>query len=129
MSTTYDEIMEIMHSVEALSPVFSDQEIINKIHSWIPSYSCESAAKGYFMVVSTVLHFRPHLEEQLLTKAIEPLYYLGIDNTQDVLGWIKHYQHSKGHYRPRKYGSQWLNKIHSKVEVIHRVLSQLSEED
>ncbi|GIO06244.1 hypothetical protein J31TS6_22720 [Brevibacillus reuszeri] len=129
MSTNYNEIMDIIYSLETNTSKMPDQEIINKILSWTPSYSCESAAEGYFMVVSTVLHFRPHLEEQLIIKAIEPLYYLGIDNPQDVIGWINHYHLSKGPYRPWKYGSHWLGTAHTKVEIFQRALLQLSEED
>ncbi|GAB1529622.1 MULTISPECIES: hypothetical protein [Brevibacillus] len=129
MSTNYNEIMDIICSLETNTSKMSDQEIINKIFSWTPSYSCESAAKGYFMVVSTVLHCRPHLEEQLIIKAIEPLYYLGIDNSQDVIGWINHYQLSKGQYRPWKYGSHWLSTAHTKVEAFQKALLLLSEED
>lgn len=129
MSTKYDEILEIIYSLEANTSEFSDQEIIDKINSWIPSYTCESAAKGYFMVMSTVLNFRPHLQEQLILKAIEPLYFLGLDNTQDILGWLRDYQFSKGKYRPRKYGSHWLRTVPSKVEIIQKALLQLSEED
>ncbi|MFF2529973.1 hypothetical protein ACFVS2_13830 [Brevibacillus sp. NPDC058079] len=127
MSTNFDEIMTLIYSIESHTCTASDQEIIQKIHSWIPSYTCPTAAEGYFMVVSTVLHFRPQLEEELLKIAIEPLYYWGLDNAQDILSWIKQYQFSKGGYRPRKNGLQWLSKANSKVEQIDKTLRYLKD--
>lgn len=129
MSTKSEEIMDIINSLETNTSNISDQDIIQKINSWIPSYSCESAAKGYFMFVSTVLNFRPHLEDHLLIKAIEPLYYLGIDNAKDIISWVKLYQVSKEWYPPRKSGLMWLGTIHEKDEVIKKLLKHLSEEE
>lgn len=61
----------------------------------------------------------------MIIKAIEPLYYLGIDNPQDVIGWINHYHLSKGQYRPWKYGSHWLGTAHTKVDIFHKALRRL----
>ncbi|MFF0830495.1 hypothetical protein ACFYU8_26830 [Brevibacillus sp. NPDC003359] len=127
MPTKSDEIMTLIYSIESHTCTASDQEIIQKVYSWIPSYTCPTAAEGYFMVISTVLHFRPQLEEDLLKKAIEPLYYLGLDNAQDILSWIKQYQFSTGGYRPRKNGLQWLSKANSRVEQFEKALCYLKD--
>lgn len=125
----YNEIQDLIDSVEK-GQVISDGEIIEKVYTFIPSYSCEPAAQGYVAVVSSILYFRPSLEHQLLKKALEPLYFLGIEKSSDILDWVESYITKKDKYlSPSAFGMIWLDNFHTKKDIVDLLLDELRSEN
>lgn len=88
----------------------TDEEIVENFYTWIPSYTCERAAEGYFSFLSSVVDYKPQLIEPLLKKAIEPVYYLGFENAESILHWVEYFVNKPDthDYRPSNSGKLWL---------------------
>ncbi|WP_163856101.1 hypothetical protein [Paenibacillus elgii] len=106
---TYREMELIQRRIEDGDTSMADADLVEKFISWIPSYNCESAAEGYFSFLSSIAKYKPTLIEPLLKKAIEPVYYLGYENSEDILNWVAYFSKPQNTmYVPSELGKVWL---------------------
>jgi hypothetical protein len=121
------EIFGLQHDIEEGNVSLSDEEIIEKFETWIPSYNAEGAAEGYFSFISSISFHKPQLIPILLRKAVEPLYFLGIESVEEVLKWAEIYlKNSNAIYKPSVDGQKWLNNDLSKYrEQISEILREI----
>ncbi|WP_088831983.1 hypothetical protein [Paenibacillus tyrfis] len=108
---TYREMEQIQRGIEDGDTSMVDADLVEKFISWIPSYNCESAAEGYFSFLSSIAKYKLTLIEPLLKKAIEPVYYLGYENSEEILNWAAYFaQLQNAMYVPSELGKVWLCK-------------------
>ncbi|GMX65994.1 hypothetical protein Elgi_52650 [Paenibacillus elgii] len=106
---TYQEMERIQRRIEDGDTSMADADLVEKFISWVPSYNCESAAAGYFSFLSSIATYKPTLIEPLLKKAIEPVYYLGYENSEEILSWAASFAKARNAmYVPPELGKVWL---------------------
>lgn len=106
---TYQEMERIQRRIEDGDTSMADADLVEKFISWIPSYNCESAAAGYFSFLSSIATYKPTLIEPLLKKAIEPVYYLGYESSEEILNWVAYFAKLQNTmYVPSEIGKVWL---------------------
>lgn len=69
----------------------SEREIYSNILLYNNSLqtNCENASMDLYIVISNVCYSKNAIIPSLVRIFIRPLYYLGIEKSQDVLNWIK----------------------------------------
>lgn len=69
----------------------SEREIYSNILLYNNSLqtNCENASMDLYIVISNVCYSKNTIIPSLVRIFIRPLYYLGIEKSQDVLNWIK----------------------------------------
>ncbi|GAA4850259.1 hypothetical protein GCM10023310_30960 [Paenibacillus vulneris] len=120
----------IQRRIEVGDASLVDNEIVKKFLTWLPSYNCESAAEGYFSILSSIAKYKPQIIEPLLKKAIEPIYFLGYDSSKDIIGWASHFANSSNvAYKPSESGRVWLtHELPNYEEFIERCLKEYMSE-
>ncbi|ODM24588.1 hypothetical protein A7W90_18270 [Clostridium sp. Bc-iso-3] len=75
----------------------TEREIYNNILLYNNSLqtNCETASMDLYIVISNVCYSKGIIIPSLLRIFIRPLYYLGIEKSQDVLNWIKWFLNHK----------------------------------
>lgn len=89
--------------------------------------NCESAAKTLLPLAAFICLYRRDLEKEMLRLAIEPLYQLGIEKSEDVIGWVEKFISTKeNHFGITKEAEQWLlNDFPKKKELIEFIINEL----
>ena len=86
--TTRKEIDEMLSSLNEGRCNLSDDEITVKVGCFIPSQGCEGAAEGYLELLATVLPYRTNIAYNLLIIALQPIYYMGLEETESLCQYI-----------------------------------------
>ncbi|MGO4543001.1 hypothetical protein [Paenibacillus sp. 2TAB19] len=86
--TPHEEIDEMLSSLENGICNLSDDEITVKVGCFIPSQGCEGAADGYLKLLATVSPFRTNITQNLLIIALQPIYYMGFEETESLCQYI-----------------------------------------
>lgn len=130
MTIVSEEMKTLIVSIETGGVDVIDQDVIDEVSNYIPSYNCEAAAEGYFALISSILFFRPSLEHELLKKAIEPLYFFGILDASDIMLWVENYIKKENKYMlPTTYGLMWLENFHTKQNLVNLLLHEIHNEN
>lgn len=129
MASFDPKIRLLIHSIENAEVDIPDQEVIDEFYQFNPSYECWTAAEGYLAVASSILYFRPSLEEVLLKKVLEPLYFLGIEDPSVIMLWADDYIKRENKYlTPTIYGMKWLKNFDQKKDVVVKLFHKVCEE-
>lgn len=119
----------IIKELENKECLLTDNEILKNIEIFNNALqtNCQSAAVSLFSFLSSICYFHSTLEKELISIAIEPLYWLGIDKTEGILKWVKCFLVKKEyHYELAKSGEKWLkNTFFSKKDLIEIILYEL----
>ncbi|WNR46891.1 hypothetical protein [Paenibacillus roseipurpureus] len=86
--TTREEIDELLTSLEDGDCNLSDDEITVKVGCFIPSQGCEGAANGYLELLAAVSPLRTNITQNLLIIALQPIYYMGYEETESLCQYI-----------------------------------------
>ncbi len=86
--TTREEIDELLSSLEDGICNLSDDEITVKVGCFIPSQGCEGAADGYLELLAAISPFRTNITQDLLIIALQPIYYMGFEETESLCQYI-----------------------------------------
>ncbi|MBA2937287.1 hypothetical protein HZF08_03140 [Paenibacillus sp. CGMCC 1.16610] len=86
--TTREEIDELLSSLEDGICNLTDDEIIIKVGRYIPSQGCEGAVHGYLEMLAAVSPFRTNITHNLLVIALQPIYYMGFEETERLCQYI-----------------------------------------
>jgi hypothetical protein len=86
--TTREEINELLSSLKEEKCNLSDEEITVKVGCFIPSQGCEGAAEGYLELLATISPFRTNITQHLLIIALQPIYYMGFEETESLCQYI-----------------------------------------
>ncbi|MDR6880432.1 hypothetical protein [Bacillus sp. 3255] len=124
------QIDKLLDSIKDASCNLEDDQIVEMIGNWIPSYNCEGAANGFLEIVPVVVHARPRLERALLKIAIRPMFYMGISESKQVFAWINHFL-SDERNGPSEECVAWLKNelIESKAVLIMDLLKEIEVEE
>lgn len=75
--------------------------------------NCDSVAQGLLAILATICSHRPHLAKELLTAPLQSLYYLGIEDLEDVkryLSWFVSFDEPYLGKAP-EFAYTWLNEF------------------
>ena len=53
--------------------------------------SCDSCAHYLFFSIALVCRSKPHLTHEMLIHAVRPLYYLGVQASEDAAAWVRYF--------------------------------------
>jgi hypothetical protein len=94
--------------------------------------NCDCAAQAYFGAIAPICRQRPELERELIKKALLPLVYLEITNSEDALKWVSWYsQQTKPYFgRTSDEGILWLRyDLPLKEELIQELINEILKEE
>jgi hypothetical protein len=91
--------------------------------------NCDSAAQYLFFAIAPVCRSKPHLAEELLVRAVRPLYYLGIDTGGDAAAWLQYYLAKEQAYvKISAAGRSWIESLLSDSSPLQAALSRVVAE-
>ncbi|WP_339158315.1 hypothetical protein MKX50_02440 [Paenibacillus sp. FSL W8-0186] len=126
------KLQSILSIIEAEPTFYSDEEIIQCVDKFLPSYNCQGAATGYFSIISHLCYYRPDLEIPLMKIALKPLYYLGIEDPGIAIKWVQAYvsEMNNNDYYTSKQGRTWITShLKNKIGIIPRIFKEIELED
>ncbi|MBH5317510.1 hypothetical protein I6N90_06730 [Paenibacillus sp. GSMTC-2017] len=130
------ELQGILKAIQRDPYRFTDEQIINHVDKFLPSYNCEGAALGYFSIISHLCYYRNDLEKPLLKIAIKPLYYLGISDAENQIKWVQSYVNTRSIFRKNDLyytswqGKRWImNALKDKSELVSKIIREIECED
>ena len=112
---------------------YSDEEIYELVLNFKTSQNCESAAMILFVFVSNIFYIRKRIDHSVVRIMLRPLYYLGIEYSDDVLkwmAWFKDYAKTNEFYSALPYYNQnameWLlEQLFKNKELITECIQEL----
>lgn len=126
------KLQDILSIIETEPLKYSNEEIIQCVDKFLPSYNCEGAAIGYFSIISHLCYYRPELEIPLMKIALKPLYYLGIEDPNFAIKWVQNYvlEINNNDYYTSRQGRIWIvDQLKNKYEIIVRIFEEIDFED
>lgn len=126
------KLQDILSIIETEPFKYSNEEIIQCVDKFLPSYNCEGAAKGYFSIISHLCYYRTDLEVRLMKIALKPLFYLGIEDPNLAFKWTQSYvcEKNSSDYYTSKQGRDWIeNCLVNKSEIIAGIFEEIDIED
>ncbi|THF78468.1 hypothetical protein [Cohnella fermenti] len=130
------KLQNLLNSLFTKSDQFKDEEIISQVEGYLPSYSCDDAASGYFSIISHICYFRPDLDRRLMKIAIRPLYYYGITDPQHAISWVsgnvkrKRLIKKNYYYYTSKQGRLWIDhELKNKANLIVELIEEIKKKD
>jgi hypothetical protein len=109
----------------------SKEEILKEVKYFDENLrtNCSAAAEANFSLISSICYFRNDLDIELLKFALRPLYYLGIEESDDVVKWVDQFLSKKNSYCcPTPYGIKWLENLITRKEIIKQIIGEFIEE-
>ncbi|WP_270168578.1 hypothetical protein [Paenibacillus sp. SYP-B4298] len=126
------KLQDILSIIETEPLKYSNQEIIQCVDKFLPSYNCEGSAKGYFCIISHLCYYRPDLEVRLMKIALKPLFYLGIEDPNLAIKWAQSYvcEKNSNDYYTSKQGRNWIEyHLKNKSEIIASIFEEIDLEN
>ena len=95
---------ELLEKMESASSLLSDHAVIEGYLAFAAGCktNCDDAAGALISMAYTVYLLKPHLGRWLLRKALEPIYFLGIDEPSELPKWTASYRE-----RVRRFSPGW----------------------
>lgn len=122
----------LAHELEAGGRPITDDEIREtywSLSSFMQS-NCDSVAQRRFAVIASLCAHRNHLVAELLPDAMEPLYYLGVEDMEEIvkyLTWLATYD--KAYLgRPTTSGKNYLLTLADSPGILRDAFRQMYEQ-
>jgi hypothetical protein len=118
----------LLHITKAGYCELEDNQIIEMVENWIPSYNCEDAANGE--VIPLIISARPHLEQAFLKITIRPMYSMGISESKQVFRWVDIFLKDERNHLSEEC-VPWLKKdfVKEKEGVISDIILEIQKEE
>ncbi|NOU90565.1 hypothetical protein GC102_33240 [Paenibacillus sp. LMG 31460] len=130
------ELQTILKSFEKNPFQFTDEEIVSHVDGFLPSYSCDGAACGYFSIIAHICYFRPDLIRQLMKIATKPVFYYGISDPNHAIRWVQYKVKRKNifgnniEYYTTKQGKLWIDtELIKTSNLIANLIEEIKRED
>ena len=97
-----DPMAELLDQMGAANSLQTDHAVIEGYLTFAADSktNCDDAAGALISMAYKVYLLKPHLGELLLRKALEPIYFLGIDEPSELPNWTASYRKRVRRFNP-----------------------------